>query len=101
MRTTSGREGEARRRQSVGLPHSAAPVTIPLPSTGELSETEMRDLMRWMLTARTTVAGGTPAVGRVFDAVLGALPRTRTQQHENLRLMELTADQDPPTENPV
>ena len=76
--------GEVRRRRAVGLPHSAATVTIPLSTTGELSETEMRDLMRWMLTGRTAVAGGTPAVVGVFDAVLAALQGTRTHQSETL-----------------
>ncbi len=79
--------GEQQRR--VGrLPHSAPPVTLALPTAGELSDAEMRDLMRWALEHRTDAAGGMPAVASFFDTVLRALDTTRTQQRDTLERMD-------------
>ena len=79
---------EARRRQGVGLLPSAEPVTVLLPTAGELSDDEMRDLMRQMLHGRTAFGGGTPAVARFFDAVLDGLKATRSHQDATLTRLE-------------
>ena len=80
--------GEQHRRQAAGVAHSAEPASVPLPTVGELSDAEMRELMRQMLEGRTAFAGGTPAAARFFDAVLGALEATRAGQQETLSRME-------------
>ena len=75
--------GEQQRRAG-RLSHSAPPVAIALPTAGELSDAEMRDLMRWTLEHRTDAAGGMPAVARFFDTVLRSLEATRTHQRDGL-----------------
>ena len=79
---------EERRRQGAGLPHSAEPVIVLLPTAGELSDDEMRELMRQMLRERTAFGGGTPAVARFFDEVLDGLKTTRSHQDETLARLE-------------
>jgi hypothetical protein len=84
---------EVRRREEAGLAHSAAPIIIELPTAGELSDAEMRGVMRTMLAGRTAVAGGTPAVGRVFTAIIRALHGTRREQRATLaRMHQALAD---------
>ena len=80
-------QGEQQRRAG-RLPHSAPPVTVALPTAGELSDDEMRDLMRWALEHRTDAAGGMPAVASFFDTVLRALDGTRTHQRDTLERMD-------------
>lgn len=63
-------------------------MTVELPTAGELSDAEMRDLMRVLLQARTDFAGGTPAVATFFNAILIALDATRSQQQETLERMD-------------
>jgi hypothetical protein len=84
MALLDGLSDEQQRRQQSGLPHSAAAITVPLPTAGELSAAEMESLMRVMLRGRTGAAGGTPAAARVFDAMLAALQGTRTRQRDTL-----------------
>lgn len=76
-------DGEQRRRAD-RLRHSAPVVTVALPAAGDLSEREMRDLMRWVVELRTRAAGGTPAVAAFFDPVLAALNETLAQQRGTL-----------------
>jgi hypothetical protein len=88
MALLDGLTSEQKRRQESELPHSARVLTVPLPMAGELLETEMEALMRWLVRGRTSIAGGTPAAARVFESVLAALHDTRMQQQETLAHMD-------------
>jgi uncharacterized protein (DUF2267 family) len=84
MALLDGLTNEQQRRRELALPHSAATVVVPLPTVGELRETELDELMRFMLRCRTDAAGGTPSAARIFEAVLAALQDVRTLQRETL-----------------
>lgn len=92
MALLGGLTGEQQRRRKTGLPHSAATVTVPLPTAGEMSETEMENLMRLMLRCRTNTAGGTPAATRIFDGMLAALQGARIRQHDTLAHLDQDLD---------
>jgi hypothetical protein len=80
-------QGEQRRR--VGrLAHAAPALTVELPTVGELSDTEMRDLMRWLQEQGREASGGMPDVTRFVETVLGALETTRAHQRSTLERMD-------------
>lgn len=74
-------------RREGRLPHSAPSVPLHLATAGELSDNEMRDVMRWMLESRTRVGGGVPAVATFFDTALRTLDATRAHQRTALERM--------------
>lgn len=92
MALLDGLTDEQQRRRELALPHSAATVVVPLPTAGELRETEMEDLMRFMLRCRTDAAGSTPSSARIFGAVLAALHDVRTLQRGTLDHMDSELD---------
>jgi hypothetical protein len=80
-------QGEQRRR--VGrLAHAAPELTVELSTAGELSDTEMRDLMRWLQEQGREASGGMPDVTRFLATVRGALETTRTHQRTTLERMD-------------
>lgn len=87
-------ETEQERRRTTLLPHSAIPVTVGLPTVGELSEAEVRAVMRLLLEARTTLGAAT-AVAGFCDAALAALEISRARQVETLARLAGTLDEPP------
>jgi hypothetical protein len=80
-------QSEQQRRDG-RLAHAAPALTVELPTVGELSDTEMRDLMRWLQEQGREASGGMPEASRFLATVLGALEATRTHQRATLERMD-------------
>jgi hypothetical protein len=87
-------DSEQERRRTTLLPHSAIPVTVALPTVGELSEGELRAVMRLLLEARTTL-GACTAIAGFCDAALAALEVSQAHQLETLARLACAFDEPP------
>lgn len=80
-------QGEQQRRAGQ-LAHTAPVRTVALPTLGELSDTERRELMRWLQEQRTRASGGMPEVAGFCDTVLDALELARAHQRATLERLD-------------
>jgi hypothetical protein len=81
-------DDERARRAAAFLPHSAVPATVALPTAGEMTEDELRAVMRLLLEARREVGGGAPAAGSFCSTALDALQSARMDRRDQLARLE-------------